>query len=366
MTHNVPLFELCRPKQWPTLSRAEFEPNGQYPVYGANGVIGKSTKYTHEKPTVMIGCRGSVGIVHLSEPYSYINGNAMALDDLDGSICHAEYLARYLRWRGFDDVTSGSSQPQITQENLKRVSVPIPDLETQLVISKKLELAEKAVQKQLEQLELLRELEKSTFDSNFSEELEENIRALGEIVDPDTVITYGIVQAGPHLDEGVPYIRPVDIKDGRIILDQLLMTSPEIAGKFERSKVRGGDIVITIRATLGTTAIVPDSLAGANLNRGTAKISSGKSINNIYLKAYIDSQFGQSWFESRAKGATIRGLNLEELRKMPIPVPSMERQIAFASKMEHIWNLRRETETRLPVAKELYSSIEGFYFRGTT
>ena len=89
------IFDLCTPKQWKTIPTDALLDNG-YVVYGANGIIGKYDQYTHEQPTVMITCRGATcGNVHISQPFSYINGNAMALDNL--CIVDLKYIFYYLK-----------------------------------------------------------------------------------------------------------------------------------------------------------------------------------------------------------------------------------------------------------------------------
>ena len=66
-------------------------------------------------------------------------------------------------------------------------------------------------------------------------------------------------------------------------MSQLRRTNPQIAAKFDRSKVDADDIVMSIRATVGTTALVPNSIHGANLTQGTAKISPGDRTDRFYL-----------------------------------------------------------------------------------
>ena len=80
------LCELCNPKQWKTISSNKLIDDG-YPVYGANGVIGYYNEYNHENRTILITCRGATcGTINICEPFSYVNGNAMALDDLSPDI----------------------------------------------------------------------------------------------------------------------------------------------------------------------------------------------------------------------------------------------------------------------------------------
>ncbi len=136
---SINLFDICQPSQWKTISISDLLPDG-YTVYGANGVIGFYDKYTHEKPTIMITCRGATcGNIHVSKPFSYINGNAMALDGLVEELCHLKYLESFLQFRNFQDVISGSAQPQITRASLQIVSIPLAPYKEQTRIVEKLE-----------------------------------------------------------------------------------------------------------------------------------------------------------------------------------------------------------------------------------
>lgn len=134
----VSLMDVCRPKQWPTISGDDLTDSG-YSVYGANGKIGFYSEYNHEEPTLLITCRGATcGTMNICEPKSYVTGNAMALDDLKTDAVDKMYLYYYLRFRGFKDVISGSAQPQITRQGLEKVTVPLVSLNEQKSIATKL------------------------------------------------------------------------------------------------------------------------------------------------------------------------------------------------------------------------------------
>ncbi len=88
----VKLGEVCSPKQHKTIPIKELRSHG-YPVFGANGQIGFYHEFTHEKPTIAITCRGATcGTINITPANSYITGNAMALDDLDGTKIDLRYL----------------------------------------------------------------------------------------------------------------------------------------------------------------------------------------------------------------------------------------------------------------------------------
>ena len=129
------LLALCQPKQWKVISTAELTEAG-YVVYGANGKIGFYSTYTHEHPTLMITCRGATcGNLHVSEPRSYINGNAMALDNLAEQATSIGYLRYALLARGLTDAITGTAQPQITRQSLSDITIKLAPLAEQTRIA---------------------------------------------------------------------------------------------------------------------------------------------------------------------------------------------------------------------------------------
>lgn len=127
----APLGELCSPKQWSTISSAELTPSG-FPVYGANGIIGFYSKSNHERPTVLVTCRGATcGTINVTAGRCYVTGNSMALNDPDETRLTLAYLEWVLRVRGLQDAISGSAQPQITRQNLSPIRIPVPPLDLQ-------------------------------------------------------------------------------------------------------------------------------------------------------------------------------------------------------------------------------------------
>ncbi|MBQ9018334.1 restriction endonuclease subunit S, partial [Candidatus Saccharibacteria bacterium] len=160
------LGEICRPKQWKTVATSQLSEEG-YPVYGANGIIGKYKEYNHENETILVTCRGATcGALNICEPFSYVNGNAMALDNLDQSI-DLKYLYYFLKGRGFHDVISGSAQPQIIRSAIERIEVPICDIETQKEITKSFAKIEKLIESKKKILANLDNLVKARFVEMF-------------------------------------------------------------------------------------------------------------------------------------------------------------------------------------------------------
>ena len=74
------LGDVCEMYQPKTISVKDMMPEGEYPVFGANGIIGRFNKFNHEEPQLLITCRGATcGSVNISEPKSWVTGNAMVV-----------------------------------------------------------------------------------------------------------------------------------------------------------------------------------------------------------------------------------------------------------------------------------------------
>ena len=122
------LGEACEMYQPKTISGKDMVEDGPYPVYGANGVIGRYNQFNHEEPQLLITCRGATcGSVNISAPRSWVTGNAMVVRPKNESL-EMRYL-EYL-FRGGIDISkaiTGAAQPQITRTNLEPLEISFPE-----------------------------------------------------------------------------------------------------------------------------------------------------------------------------------------------------------------------------------------------
>lgn len=184
------------------------------------------------------------------------------------------------------------------------------------------------------------------------------VYTLESCVRPDAQITYGIVQAGPHIENGIPYIRTGDMAGDRLTLQGLLRTSPQIAASYRRSEVRAGEIVCAIRATVGKVLEVPQELDGANLTQGTARIAPRDEINNHFLLWALKSDYVKKQFALAIKGTTFSEITLENLRKIQIALPSSKsEQNQIAEILDTIDSTIAHTSTLIAKLKQMKAGL---------
>ncbi|MFM8272360.1 MAG: restriction endonuclease subunit S [Gemmata sp.] len=154
-----------------------------------------------------------------------------------------------------------------------------------------------------------------------------------EVVAAGTVITYGIVLPGDQVEGGVPYVRGQDIEDGRILVEQLARTSPEIAARHDRSSLLEGDVLLCIIRHL-KVAVVPAGMDGANLTQGTVRLRPSDAILGPYLAGYLAGPTAQGWMKERYFGMAMPRINVEDARAIPIPVAPLEEQREIIRQIE--------------------------------
>jgi len=138
---------------------------------------------------------------------------------------------------------------------------------------------------------------------------------LEQLVDKSRPITYGILMPGHHIHDGIPVIKVRDISDGEIVEDGLLRTSRKIDFEYARSRLRKGDLLLTIRGTVGRAAIVPEALSGANITQDTARLSiPNKDL--LFCMYYLSSDVATRYLQANTLGNAVQGINLRDVKRI--------------------------------------------------
>ena len=155
---------------------------------------------------------------------------------------------------------------------------------------------------------------------------------LMHLVDVARRVMYGIVLPGPNMDEGVLLVKGGDVEAG-LDRERLSRTTPEIEAPFARARLRPNDIVIAIRGGIGAVAVVPPELDGANITQDVARIAPSKTVCGEWLYYMLQSPRVKARVQARVTGATIRGINIWDLKQVVISTPSRASQTELATRL---------------------------------
>lgn len=163
---------------------------------------------------------------------------------------------------------------------------------------------------------------------------EKNTVPLNDLIDDKRPITYGILKPGTGFPGGIPVVKVKDMKDGIIDQSDLLLTSPEIDANYKRSKLKAGDLLISIRGSVGRMAEIPENLEDANITQDTARLSIQPEYNKIYVRGVLESQPLQYDMERNIRGVAVKGINIGYLRELGIPMCEKAQQDKLAELYE--------------------------------
>jgi type I restriction enzyme S subunit len=183
---------------------------------------------------------------------------------------------------------------------------------------------------------------------------------LRDLVAPDRPITYGILKPGPDIENGVRYIRVADFPNEQLNLRGIRRTSHEMDNAFKRSRLKSGDLLMSIRGTVGRVISIPSELEGANITQDSARLSIQSAMNSDFVLWFLRSEMAQVRMRGAVKGVAVRGINIGDVRALQVPLPSRGEQdeivrrvrtlLGYAERLEANFNAARSQVDRLTPA----------------
>ncbi|MFO3797421.1 MAG: restriction endonuclease subunit S, partial [Anaerolineales bacterium] len=185
---------------------------------------------------------------------------------------------------------------------------------------------------------------------------------LQAISDQSRGITYGIVKMEEEPSHGGVFaLRCSDVKYRELDLSSVRRVSPEISDQYSRTILKGGELLLNIRGTLGGCAVVPENIAGYNIAREIALISLNDKANADYILNVISSPYFTEATNSNLRGIAYRGLNLGTLSNFLVPLPPKDEQMLIVEKVNHLLALCNVLESRIDTVSgkqaELLSAV---------
>lgn len=303
------------------------------------------------KGTLLLAMYGSVGKVAFINDRMATNQAILGININDENKLNYKYL---IFW--FESIKKqllnravGVALQNISLGIVKQLEIPLPPLAEQKAIAEKLDKADALRKKDQELLKYYDELAQSVFIDMFGDPVKNEkgweVKALKDLVSKECQLTYGIVQPGDEFENGTICIRPVDLISKEISLEKLKRIDPAISKKFTRTILKGTEILVSVRGSIGAISVACESLNGANVTRGIVPIWFDDNLfnSNFFYSLFITKEFNR-YVKSFGKGATLIQINLEDFRKLLVINPPLSLQQKFANIIENIEEQKKKVK----------------------
>jgi type I restriction enzyme S subunit len=356
------LGDVCHVYQPETISQKQMIA-GEFRVYGANGQIGWHNQFNHEEPELILGCRGSCGTVHVTEPRSWINGNAMVVHPTNGAM-DISFLAYALKGGiALTDAITGAAQPQITRTSLMPLVISFPEslAEQQRIVGlldeafEGLATAKANAEKNLQNARALFESHlQSVFTQRDPAWVEKSLGDVCEFENGDRGKNYP--NRHEYVESGIPWINTGHIQpDGTLSMEEMNFITREKFDSLRSGKIQSGDLVYCLRgATLGKTALV-DPLTEGAVASSLVILRPSSLLDGSFLYFFLTSPAGQGLIKGFENGAAQPNLGAKSVAKYPISFPKVPEQREIA---DSLIELREETQRLARLYERKHAALE--------
>ncbi len=173
-----------------------------------------------------------------------------------------------------------------------------------------------------------------------------------------------------YADTGARFIRITDLARDGIHLKNDSIQHVVLPDKAEgkRSRLIGGDVLVSITADLGSIALIPDSIEEAYINQHIAMVRFNNPAQGEFMAWYLRSEWGQKDLLKNKRGGGKLGLGLDDIRDTPVPVVSDEEAqqiVAFIdNRLSVCDSIEQTVDTALQQAEAMRQSILKQAFEG--
>lgn len=324
-------------------------PEGEYPFYVRSPIVEHSDSYTFDNEAVLMAGDG----VGAGKVFHYVNGKygchqrVYSLSSF--TRIYGKYLFYFLKenfYRKIEESNAKSTVDSVRLPMLKDFPVVFPDREKQnriiSFLDEKNTKIDFIISKQEQIVEKLQDYKLSVITETVTKGLKPDVEMkssgmewIGEV--PKTwkaaklgticsrPITYGIVKMGDYDESGVKALRCSDIQAGYIDETNIRTVTKELSDEYSRTILKGSEVVINVRGTLGGCAEVPEKMRGYNIAREVAMVAVSAAEPRFVMYNLLSLAF-KAYQEYYLRGVIYVGLNINLLNKYVLFLPGIKEQ----------------------------------------
>lgn len=324
------------------LEEADRKHNGLFPAYGANGEKCRTDRYYHDKPSIIVGRKGSAGEINLTEE-KFWPLDVTYFVVFDDKKYDRMFIYHILSSLQLQKLAKGV-KPGINRVEVYKITSffpPLPEQERIVgILDQAFDGIATAKANAEKNLQNARAIFESHLDAVFSQRGEGWVE--NKLKDVCEKITDGTHQTPTYFDDGVIFLSSRNVTSGQIDWDNIkYIDQRQHIEMHKRVAPRRGDILLAKNGTTGVAAIV-DRDTVFDIYVSLALLRSKGRVAPRYLLRFVNSGHAKRQFNKRLKGIGVPNLHLEEIREVDIVYPqSIEEQDRIVA---HIDRVSEETE----------------------
>ena len=185
----------------------------------------------------------------------------------------------------------------------------------------------------------------------------------------ECTLSYGIVQPGEEVADGLAIVRPTDMTSKVIYLDGLKRIDPKLADSYKRTTLVGGELLLCVRGSTGMLSMAAPELVGGNVTRGIVPIRFDPARMTRDFGFYLmNSAVVQEQIREKTYGTALMQINIRDLRNISFSFPPLKKQEAIATALHELSEETQRLESlyqqKLAALDELKKSLLHQAFSG--
>ena len=339
--------------------------NGDYPLFGASGLVKNVDFYHQDKPYIGIVKDGAgVGRVNTYPAYSSLVGTMQYIFPKEE--CLLNYVKYFLVKLDLSHCVSGATIPHIYFKDYGKELIPVPPLSTQLSIVSELDKISELIRLKKEQLKDYDNLAQSIFYEMFGDPVVNEkgweVKKLGEVAMIKTGPFGSMLHKEDYITGGIPLINPMHIQNFKAVPDKDFSISKEKAAELCNYQLKINDVIFARRGDIGRCAVISDKEAGCLCGTGSLFVRFERKLSSIYTMYVVRTTSFIKELVSKAKGATMLNLNSSTMENLRFPLPPLPLQQLFAQRIELIEKQKAEVQRTIKALETLLASRMQYWF----
>ena len=338
--------------------------DGKYPFFTCSKDPLRINSYSYDCECVLVAGNGDLNVKYYNGKFDAYQRTYIIEDNSNG-LLYMPYL--YYFFEGYigelRKQSIGGVIKYIKLGNLTDVLVELPSIEEQKYIVNLINISLELIELRKKTIDKLDSLVKARFIEMFGDPVA-NTKNWGQTLLKEHLesIKYGTSTPPIFTDDGYAFIRATNIKNGKIVTNDMKYIPQEEADRLEKCKLSGGEIII-VRSGVnaGDTCVVTDEYIGQYAGYDMILVLSS-DLHPVFFNTLINTEYMDKVVKPLTRRAAQPHLNSEQIQRLPIIEVPFELQEQFADFVQQVDKSREAVKKSLEKTQQLYDSLMQEYF----